>query len=429
MRDRESRVPSRVMVARRYREGRGPAQGARTFHAVSSGPKMVALHTNRLSSLWAGAAAVRGFRFNRLEVRLQPQHRSRLLVRRLAITPAVQKARPSSNTHVSSAETMSRGQPPRVDARRARLLNQDRSKARQTANARRGVRRCGDRGTCRAYRVERIYRVGGHENLTRTSGKRNCCHLADHPAGSQQSRRVTMSSAAFYESLYPATTAIFERRLPRRTARRSLPPMPSSPICAWAFVRRLLASGVSGAISASLSARVSSPAPGAKHAETSPGVSPSSGLAWPALSPPRCWCDPTWPLRRAHAASLSHRVRLHLGRRRLPRGRPPHRRRRLGDPAPSSVPPFIHRRHLCHAAIRQVRQSRRLSSASRARSARLCRRSRSRSLRGAPMCRPVRGDDDRKHGRDDRRATRRWCALAGVSWVMAAAAPLDASCG
>ena len=250
---------------------------------------MVALHTNRLSSL-CGLA-------------LQPSGGSVLIALRSdcslstaavcwcaapAITPAVQKARTVvKHSRLKRRDDVAKGSL-RESMRVERVFSiKIARRARQTANARRGVRRCGDRGTCRAYRVERTYRVGGHENLTRTSRQKklppSSCEVHN------ESRRVTMSSAAFYESLYPATTAYLREAAPETYRATLAPPnaVESNLRMAGVFVRPPSSPPVYPArSSASLSARVSSPAPGAKHAETSPGVSPSSGLAWPALSPP-----------------------------------------------------------------------------------------------------------------------------------------------
>ena len=96
MRDRESRVPSRGWLGARdtSRGARARHRAHAPSHAVSSGPKIIALHTNRLSSL-CGLA-------------LQPSGGSVLIALRSdcslstaavcwcaapAITPAVQKAR------------------------------------------------------------------------------------------------------------------------------------------------------------------------------------------------------------------------------------------------------------------------------------------------------------------------------------------------
>ena len=242
-----------------------------------------------------------------------------------------------------------------------------------------------------------------------------------------------MSSAAFYESLYPATTAYLREAAPE-TYRATLAPPNAVESNLRMGLRSpaLLASGVSGAILGfALGARLL----------TRPGRKARGDFAWGfallwfgmaciVATAEACWCDPTWPLRdELYAASLLHRVRLHLGRRRLPRGRPPHRRRRLGDPRhpPQCHPLHPYRRHLCHAAIRQVRQSRRLSSASRARSAIFVA-----ALvvvpAGVRRCvAPFAETTTENTGATIDGRTRRWCALAGVSWVMAAAAPaLDA---
>lgn len=163
-RDCERRVPSRVMAGRaRYIEGgAGEAQGTRTFPGcLVRTEDGRAPHEQIIVAVRAGAAAVRGFRFNRLEVRLQPQHRRRLLVRRPRHHARRSKSTDSRETLTSQAPRRCReGQPPRVGARRARLLNHERSKSSSDGERGRGVRRCGVRGTCRAYRVERTDRVG-----------------------------------------------------------------------------------------------------------------------------------------------------------------------------------------------------------------------------------------------------------------------------
>ena len=195
MRDRESRVPSRVMVGRaRYIErGAGEAQGARTFPCcLVRTEDGRAPHEQIIVAVRAGAAAVRGFRFNRLEVRLQPQHRSRLLVRRPRHHTRRSKSTDRRQTLTSQAPRLCReGQPPRVDARRARLLNQDRSKS--SSNGERASRRSS------MWRSRHVFSVPRREDLSRGGtrkpdsdfpAKRNCRHLADHPARFTTNRGV-----------------------------------------------------------------------------------------------------------------------------------------------------------------------------------------------------------------------------------------------
>ena len=178
--------------ARYIERGAGEAQGTRTFLRLV-GPKMVALHTNRLSSLCGLALQPSGgFFFNRLEVRLQPQHRSRLLVRRPRHHTRRSKSTDRRQTLTSQAPRRCReGQPPRVDARRARLLNQDRSKS--SSNGERASRRSSmwrSRHVSSVPRREDLSRGGTRKPDSDFPAKRNCRHLADHPARFTTNRGV-----------------------------------------------------------------------------------------------------------------------------------------------------------------------------------------------------------------------------------------------
>lgn len=125
-------------------------------------------------------------------------------------------------------------------------------------------------------------------------------------------RAVTMSSAAFYESLYPATAAYLREAAPETYSATLAPPDAAASDLRIAGVTlrspALLASGLSGVILGfALGARLL----------TRPGRKARGDFAWGfallwfgmaciVATAEACWCDPTWPLRdELYAASLS----------------------------------------------------------------------------------------------------------------------------
>ena len=112
-----------------------------------------------------------------------------------------------------------------------------------------------------------------------------------------------MSSAAFYESLYPATAAYLREVAPRDVPRDARSPNAVESNLRMAGVTlplrspALLASGVSGAILGfALGARLL----------TRPGRKARGDFAWGfallwfgmaciVATAEACWCDPTWP--------------------------------------------------------------------------------------------------------------------------------------
>ena len=194
--------------------------------------------------------------------------------------------------------------------------------------------------------------------------------------------------------------------------------MPSSPICAWAFVRPPSSPPVYPArSSASLSARVSSPAPGAKHADFAWGFALLwFGMACIVATAEACWCDPTWPLRdELYAASLSFTACACI-----PAVAGFLADAHLIDDGDSETHGTLLSATLFILIVVTSATQRSAKSGNRAASpaqvAPKCSPlslARSRSRGGAPMCRPVRGDDDRKHGRDDRRANSQMVRVGG----------------
>ena len=276
--------------------------------------------------------------------------------------------------------------------------------------------------------------MGGHENLTRTSRQKEIAVIRSSCEVHNESRRVTMSSAAFYESLYPATAAYLREAAPE-TYRATLAPPNAVESNLRMGLRSpaLLASGVSGAILGfALGARLL----------TRPGRKARGDFAWGfallwfgmaciVATAEACWCDPTWPLRdELYAASLSFTACACI----------------------SAVAGFLADAHLIDDGDSETHGT--LLSATlfilivvtsaTQRSAKSGNRAASPAQvalealvfvaalvvvpAGVRRCvAPFAETTTENTGATIDGRTRRWCALAGVSWVMAAAAPaLDA---